>query len=231
MAVAADERRDSQARYQAMMQLGEEGDVELAALMKQVIRYSADHRVRAAAVLGMSLLYDAERMAAFERGLPPEERARLVEAFEQARWLSEVRWEGKPWLGMVAEGPSRDPAGHGPSVLRSEGLRPHGPAMRDPGIAGETAGQRGVEGWVVSYVFPGTPAEAIGLKVGDVVIVVEDQPVRGFRHLAEALGRRSAGDPVTLTVARDGVVSRLACVMTTWSRPLGSDPPVRSPGS
>ncbi|HYD06248.1 MAG TPA: RIP metalloprotease RseP [Reyranella sp.] len=56
---------------------------------------------------------------------------------------------------------------------------------------------------VVGGFVPNSPAEAAGLKVGDVLEKIDGQPVRHFTHIPELIGDR-AGQPVTLTYNRSG---------------------------
>ncbi|MEE8558116.1 MAG: RIP metalloprotease RseP [Myxococcota bacterium] len=56
---------------------------------------------------------------------------------------------------------------------------------------------------LVDQVEDGSPAEAGGLEVGDLVLAVNDRPIRGFRDLAAQI-RSSGGAPVQLRVLRDG---------------------------
>lgn len=86
-----------------------------------------------------------------------------------------------------------------------------------PGIgivsASEAVATRaGVEGVVVVRTAPGSPAERAGLRgvdlnsgtLGDVIVGVDDKPVRRLSDLTDALERNGVGKPVSLTVARNG---------------------------
>lgn len=66
-------------------------------------------------------------------------------------------------------------------------------------------------GIVIGEVFPDSPAAVAGLKPGDVVRRVDDQPVGSLRALQGVLAKRSPGDRVLLSYSRDGeeVVSTL----------------------
>jgi M6 family metalloprotease-like protein len=59
------------------------------------------------------------------------------------------------------------------------------------------------EGVAVEAVTPELPAAAAGLKAGDVLVQVDDTPVRGNRSLTEALADKRPGDTVTVTYLRD----------------------------
>src|SRR5258706_16341848 len=57
---------------------------------------------------------------------------------------------------------------------------------------------------MISDVSPAGPAEVAGLKVQDIVISIDGEPIDGLPRLAFQLFTRSAGDRVTLGVLRRG---------------------------
>jgi acetylornithine deacetylase/succinyl-diaminopimelate desuccinylase-like protein len=59
-------------------------------------------------------------------------------------------------------------------------------------------------GYRLSGVSPGSPAEAAGLREGDVIVRVDDVEIAGLRDLSRALEERSPGDTVTVVYQRDG---------------------------
>lgn len=69
-------------------------------------------------------------------------------------------------------------------------------------------------------VDPKSPAEAAGLKPGDVVTAIDGHPVRAFSDAVRALRRRSVGEKVKITVKREG--ASLDLEATLASRPPGS---------
>lgn len=82
----------------------------------------------------------------------------------------------------------------------STGRRPLGAKVADAGrysLPGGTA----VAGAYVGGVHAGSPAEAAGLKVGDVITSVGDTPVNSVDDLTAAIGKLPAG-PVSLGVMR-----------------------------
>lgn len=60
------------------------------------------------------------------------------------------------------------------------------------------------EGCRITGVAPDSPAEACGLRPGDVIIRVNDKAVRGLRDLSDALKSLSPGEKITVTFLRDG---------------------------
>ena len=60
------------------------------------------------------------------------------------------------------------------------------------------------EGAYVVEVTPGTEAEKAGLQPGDVIVALDDVPIRTMDDLVLAVRRHAVGDTVTLTLWRDG---------------------------
>ena len=89
------------------------------------------------------------------------------------------------------------------------------------GESGLTLGTQGGADGVVTAVQPGSPAAAAGLAVGDRLVSVDGQAVR--RPAGEAAERMSfgaAGEPVRLTLRRDG-----AELERTFKRAPAPEPP------
>jgi serine protease Do len=59
-------------------------------------------------------------------------------------------------------------------------------------------------GALVKRVEPGGPADQAGLEAGDVITAIDNQHVKDLHHLHEGMGRRKAGETVTLQVWRAG---------------------------
>jgi S1-C subfamily serine protease len=57
---------------------------------------------------------------------------------------------------------------------------------------------------IITKVDPGSPADAAGLKAGDVVTDLAGAPVRDTSHLRSRLGLLWVGDSTELTVIRNG---------------------------
>jgi S1-C subfamily serine protease len=82
----------------------------------------------------------------------------------------------------------------------SNGRRPLGAKVADAGryvLPGGTA----VAGAYIGSVHPGSPADAAGLKIGDVIVSVNDKPVSSVDDLTTELSKRGQG-PVSLGVMR-----------------------------
>jgi serine protease Do len=56
----------------------------------------------------------------------------------------------------------------------------------------------------VGEVLPGSPAERGGLRTGDVIRELNGEPLRSFRHAAQALARVALDQPLRLRVGRTG---------------------------
>ena len=59
-------------------------------------------------------------------------------------------------------------------------------------------------GAIVSSVAPGSPAEAAGIKRGDVIVALNDQPVVDSNALRNQVASTAPGSNVSLTLLRDG---------------------------
>ncbi|MER3415815.1 MAG: 2-alkenal reductase [Gemmataceae bacterium] len=99
-----------------------------------------------------------------------------------------------------------------PQIIR------HG-RYRKPGLGVQLAPDQwvqdlGLEGAMILEVLPGSPAERAGLRplrrsrtgrvLGDIIVAVDDNPVRKVEDLLAALDHRKAGDTIRLTILRDG---------------------------
>jgi C-terminal processing protease CtpA/Prc len=57
---------------------------------------------------------------------------------------------------------------------------------------------------VIHNVRPGSAAEQAGLRAGDEIVAIDDQPIRNQNELVSELQNRQAGDRVQLRIQRDG---------------------------
>lgn len=88
------------------------------------------------------------------------------------------------------------------SSKAANGRRPLGAKVADAGryaIRGGTA----VKGAYIGGVNPGSPAEAAGIRAGDVIVAVGDKPIASADDLTAALDKLGPG-PVNITLARGG---------------------------
>ena len=74
-------------------------------------------------------------------------------------------------------------------------------AQTIPNVSGEGAASSGL---FVTAVDPGGPAERAGIRVGDVITMIDGQPAAGVADLEKAALTRQAGDTVPITYTRDG---------------------------
>lgn len=86
------------------------------------------------------------------------------------------------------------------------------------GAAAQEAGEPGV---TVSAVSPESPAGKAGLKQGDRIVRAGDKEVKKFQDLRAAVARHQPGDPLALTVLREGKEQTLTVT-------LGDAPPQRT---
>ena len=78
----------------------------------------------------------------------------------------------------------------------------------DPLVA-ETMGLDRNHGVVIDKVTPGGAADKAGVKVDDVVLAIDGQPMRNSTELRDRIGRTAPGTEVELLVLRDGKEERI----------------------
>jgi serine protease Do len=61
------------------------------------------------------------------------------------------------------------------------------------------------EGARIAEVSAGSPADAAGLRKGDIVMKADDRPIRSAAQLRNRIGLARIGDQVRLTIERDGI--------------------------
>ncbi len=87
-------------------------------------------------------------------------------------------------------------------------------------------------GVLVADVLPGTPAEAAGVRSGDVILLVDDEPMDDYRELTRMIAGIDAGAKVNLTIMRGGETKRLGVVigsMPTQDLAAAGPMPANSP--
>jgi putative serine protease PepD len=90
---------------------------------------------------------------------------------------------------------------------------------RKEGFLGVSLAQRtdGGVGSIIETVQPDSPAAEAGIKVDDIVLAVDSEPVNGQAGLVAAIRDRSPGDTITIDLVRDG--ERLSLSATLVARP------------
>lgn len=73
------------------------------------------------------------------------------------------------------------------------------------------------EGVLIADVVQGAPAALAGMLDGDVIIEVENLPVRTVRDVQRAIFRRQIGEKIDVTLMRSG--KKIRCVLTTERMP------------
>lgn len=77
------------------------------------------------------------------------------------------------------------------------------------------------DGAIVTLVEPGQPAEKAGLRPGDVVVQIDNQPIRTNRDLIDYVSDLGPNRRITITYFRDG--QRRTTTATTRERPSGDE--------
>ncbi len=75
-------------------------------------------------------------------------------------------------------------------------------------------------GVMVSRVEEGGPAEAAGIRVGDIVTAVDGERVDDGRSLSRAVRQKDDGENVTLELYRDGGIESLPVTIAARERPV-----------
>lgn len=93
---------------------------------------------------------------------------------------------------------------------------------RIEGFLGVSLEQRtdGGAGSIIATVQPGSPAAQAGIRIGDIVLAVDGEPVNGQAGLVAAIRDRTAGDTVTIDLIRAS--ERLSVTATLVARPSNS---------
>lgn len=94
-----------------------------------------------------------------------------------------------------------------------------GGANRQQGFLGISLGSRtdGGSGAVIGEVTEGSPAETAGVKVGDIVLEINNQPITGDTSLVAIIRDSAPGEEIEIVVERDG--SRRTLTATLTARP------------
>jgi len=87
--------------------------------------------------------------------------------------------------------------------------------VREGGKLG-VAGQPMAAPCIITLVQPGSAAAKAGIAAGDVIRMVDDQPVGSFEQLTEKIGRKGAGESMQLTVERGGEKFKREVTLDAW---------------
>ena len=92
--------------------------------------------------------------------------------------------------------------------------------IRQQGFLGISLGSRtdGGSGAVIGEVTAGSPAATAGLKVGDIVLEINDQPITGDTSLVAIIRDSAPGEEIKIIVERDGVMRTLTATLTARER-------------
>ena len=71
----------------------------------------------------------------------------------------------------------------------------------------------GMQGAVVQEVVAGSPAEAAGVQVGDIIVGVDGTPIDANHRLADVVSQYQPGDRVKITVWRAGNVKSVTATL------------------
>jgi serine protease Do len=82
-------------------------------------------------------------------------------------------------------------------------------------------GLRASRGALVARVIPGSPAQAAGLKAGDIITAVAGKPVDSREAFSTFTATVPSGQPLSLTVSRDGATQSISVRPSDAPRDLG----------
>ena len=102
-------------------------------------------------------------------------------------------------------------------VAKGRSTRPVLGVEIDERLSQQAAARSGAKGVVVANVTPGTPAEAAGLRAGDIIVGFNGKPVASAAQLVNRLDEHKVGDTVRLTVLREGKQTELTATLKTSS--------------
>ncbi|ADL08115.1 S1C family serine protease [Thermosediminibacter oceani] len=60
------------------------------------------------------------------------------------------------------------------------------------------------DGALISYVLPGSPAEKAGLQQGDIILKVNDNPIKKSSDVSEIISKTKVGEKIVLVIYRNG---------------------------
>lgn len=84
-------------------------------------------------------------------------------------------------------------------------------------------------GILISEVMPNTPADKAGLRVGDVILDVNGEPVTGVKQFRDKIADLKPGTQVTLRIIRKGSILIKRAILSEFPEPIQSQLPSRKP--
>ena len=91
-------------------------------------------------------------------------------------------------------------------------------------VSAESYGLPTVSGVELTQIIPGGPSEAYGLRVYDVIIEIDGQPIGRVGQMQQAIAMKRPGDEITIGVYRDG--RRTSVNVRLGEAPLRAQPEV-----
>jgi C-terminal processing protease CtpA/Prc len=90
--------------------------------------------------------------------------------------------------------------------------------MKNSGWVGVELDTENPDGYEVSKVIPGSPAEAAGIQAGDVLVALNGVPLNkdNDEEMAKARKEWKPGQTVTYTVRRNGGERQVTLTLGTW---------------
>ncbi len=77
------------------------------------------------------------------------------------------------------------------------------------------------EGVVIAQVMPDSPAEKAGVRERDVVTAINGKSIENFSDLQNAIGLRSPGDKITISLVRDGKKREMTATLGNAAKMAG----------
>ena len=100
-----------------------------------------------------------------------------------------------------------------------------------PGLAAYFELPEGSHGLLVEHVHEGGPAEAAGLKAGDILLTIDGRSLTSMTELAELLRERNVGDAVELTWRRGSAARRASATLAARKKDIWVVRPPEAPAA
>ncbi len=88
----------------------------------------------------------------------------------------------------------------------------------------EAQGLTPQQGVYVQSTFPGTAAQVMNLKPGDVILAVNGAPISSMTDLRNEVGLGTVGDTVEVSVVRNGAVQSYVAPLQPWPTTIPREP-------